>query len=96
MEFDYVYANQRIDHITYTYEKMVNLYEELTKASPPSKEDMAIFREMYTSVMTSISEYYSYLNKIGITPKESYLTKWLEGGPYYLYHDALYAFCCPV
>ena len=74
--FDLTYANEQIDSITQTSVKMFDFYKSLQ--DQPSAEDIHILTELYSSVQSAITDYYTYLKKTGVRPEESYLTKWLD------------------
>jgi hypothetical protein len=76
--FDATYANEYIDYITTTSNNMVKLYNDMNVNSSFPQESVRQLTNMFVSVIQSIDKYYKYLEKTGVTPEESYLTKWLE------------------
>ena len=85
--FDATYANECIDYIAATSKNMVELYNHMNDNSSFPQESICQLSNMYVSVMKSIDKYYEYLEKNGVKPEESYLTKWLETGQPPEYYD---------
>lgn len=89
--FDSDYANERIDCIMKTSKTWMDLYMQL-KATTPSDEDMHTLMNLHTSMHSDISNYYTYLEEVGISPEDSYLTHWLDAGYFYDYAEEIECF----
>lgn len=76
--FDIIYANQQIDLITSNSAIMVDLYKQLVKQPNPSEDSISELAEIYYLVTDSISNYFTYLQKMNVPFEESYLTSWLK------------------
>jgi len=75
-----------------SYQKTVNFYLQLRDQNPISIEDVETLKKMHESVMKAIGEYFVYLDKEGISRRDSYLTHWLDKD--FLYDTYEYDILC--
>jgi hypothetical protein len=87
--FDSAYANDRIDCILRNFATMMDLYKRLKGQQTPSQKDLRNLDELRTSVLVDISNYYTYLDECSVSPKDSYMTKWLDGDSFYDYVEEI-------
>ena len=46
-------------------------------------DDVETLKEMHESVLKAIEDYFVYLEKQGVSSRDSYITHWLEKGFFY-------------
>ena len=87
--FDADYANDRIDCIMRNFATMMDLYKRLKSQPTPSQMDLRNLHELRTSILVDISNYYTYLEAVGMSAEESYVTKWFDGDSFHDYVEEI-------
>jgi hypothetical protein len=75
---DIKYANERIDFITKQVYEAKRIYDEISDMYNTEQYDYNRIENRYYDATSAIKEYYEYLEKVNVNPRDSYLTAWLR------------------
>jgi hypothetical protein len=75
---DIKYANERIDFITGKVYEAKRIYDEISDMYNTEQYDYNRIENRYYDAKSAIHEYYEYLEKVNMDPRDSYLTAWLR------------------
>ena len=83
---------ERIYFVVKISQSTLDLYRRLKHEATPSWDDLLVLDDLHIASRSYISKYYAYLDSVGISTKDSFVTKWLDECSFADYYDDIECF----